>query len=269
MTATAAATATARRRRVPAGPRGRDSTALAARFHALIKAGVPARDPAYRDAYGSLFTATDRLIRRAAYRAIPRWWPTWEEDAEDLYQEGAARLPFLAERFEPDRAIAFSTFVTITLRRLFARLRAETLSGPIRVANYASLLAAAAPADADRAAARDARRAAHVLALDEHEVADRSVADAAARDRQALDDRARLDRLDRAIDEQLDPRSRDIVLKRFGLRGRPRETLAEIGAELKITNERVRQLEDLALRVLTLAVRGIARPARLPRSEPT
>jgi RNA polymerase primary sigma factor len=50
--------------------------------------------------------------------------------------------------------------------------------------------------------------------------------------------------------EKLQPRERDVVRLRFGLDDGHQRTLEEVGAELKITRERVRQLELRALRKL-------------------
>jgi RNA polymerase primary sigma factor len=63
------------------------------------------------------------------------------------------------------------------------------------------------------------------------------------------DDRARSSELMDAL-ERLQPRQRRVIIERFGLDGvRPR-TLEEVGANLGITRERVRQLEARALREL-------------------
>jgi RNA polymerase primary sigma factor len=50
--------------------------------------------------------------------------------------------------------------------------------------------------------------------------------------------------------EKLQPRERDVVRLRFGLDDGHQRTLEEVGAELKITRERVRQLELRAMRKL-------------------
>jgi len=45
----------------------------------------------------------------------------------------------------------------------------------------------------------------------------------------------------------LDARSRDVIGARFGLGGKPRETLTQISSRLKLSRERVRQIERTAL----------------------
>ena len=52
---------------------------------------------------------------------------------------------------------------------------------------------------------------------------------------------------------QLKPRMRLVVERRFGLNGKVPQTLEEVGQELGITRERVRQLESRALRELRAA----------------
>ena len=56
---------------------------------------------------------------------------------------------------------------------------------------------------------------------------------------------------------QLDPRMRQVVESRFGLGGRSPKTLDELGADLHVTRERVRQLEMRALRQLREAAPGL------------
>ena len=57
--------------------------------------------------------------------------------------------------------------------------------------------------------------------------------------------------------EQLNPRMRRVLSLRFGLDGEPPHTLEEVGTQLGITRERVRQLETRALRELRLAAPGL------------
>ena len=70
-------------------------------------------------------------------------------------------------------------------------------------------------------------------------------------------DRARAKELVEAL-ATLEPRLRRVVSLRFGLDGSKPYTLDEIGADVGVTRERVRQLEARALRELRLAAPGLA-----------
>lgn len=58
----------------------------------------------------------------------------------------------------------------------------------------------------------------------------------------------------RCIREVLKPREREIVCARYGLIDNTPRTLEEIGEEMNLTRERVRQLEQHALRKLKIAL---------------
>ena len=49
---------------------------------------------------------------------------------------------------------------------------------------------------------------------------------------------------------RLDPRARSILEARFGLGGAPRKTLEAVGKALRLSRERVRQIEKQALDLL-------------------
>jgi|SRR5581483_109665 len=72
----------------------------------------------------------------------------------------------------------------------------------------------------------------------------------------ATSENARSVELKEAVD-RLNPRMRHVVLRRFGLDGRPPQTLEEVGNDLGITRERVRQLETRALRELRTVAPGL------------
>jgi RNA polymerase primary sigma factor len=57
--------------------------------------------------------------------------------------------------------------------------------------------------------------------------------------------------------DQLNPRMRRVLSLRFGLDGEAPQTLEEVGGQLGITRERVRQLETRALRELRTAAPGL------------
>ena len=69
-------------------------------------------------------------------------------------------------------------------------------------------------------------------------------------------DVSRTAELEKAL-AQLDPRMRQVVEARFGLGGRSPQTLDELGTELHVTRERVRQLEMRALRQLRERAPGL------------
>jgi RNA polymerase primary sigma factor len=57
--------------------------------------------------------------------------------------------------------------------------------------------------------------------------------------------------------DRLNPRMKHVVLRRFGLDGGTPQTLEEVGTDLGITRERVRQLETRALRELRASAPGL------------
>jgi RNA polymerase sigma factor (sigma-70 family) len=69
-------------------------------------------------------------------------------------------------------------------------------------------------------------------------------------------DKARSAELAKALRE-LDPRMRQVVERRFGVDGQVPQTLEELGTDLGITRERVRQLELRALRQLREGAPGL------------
>ena len=80
--------------------------------------------------------------------------------------------------------------------------------------------------------------------------------DRLANDTSAVERARWLAELAEAID-RLNPRMKHVVLRRFGLDGRPPQTLEEVGQEMGITRERVRQLETRALKELRTVAPGL------------
>jgi RNA polymerase primary sigma factor len=61
----------------------------------------------------------------------------------------------------------------------------------------------------------------------------------------------------REMVESLDPRERSILRQRFGLDGDDRKTLEEIGEQFGVTRERIRQIEEIALRKLRKKIKEL------------
>lgn len=62
--------------------------------------------------------------------------------------------------------------------------------------------------------------------------------------------------------DRLDKRERDILIYRYGLRGRKPETLELVGKRFKVTRERVRQIQNAALRKLRRMLEEADRPRK-------
>jgi RNA polymerase primary sigma factor len=73
---------------------------------------------------------------------------------------------------------------------------------------------------------------------------------------QVTDEAHRHNELQAALN-QLEPRMRYVLERRYGLDGQSSQTLEELGADLGITRERVRQLENKALRELRRSAPGL------------
>ena len=66
----------------------------------------------------------------------------------------------------------------------------------------------------------------------------------------------------------LDERERKIVDARFGLGGQKPKTLEEVGQEFGVTRERIRQLQNIALKKLRRALQKKEDPAPRPLGQP-
>ena len=209
-----------------------------------------------------------RLVHSLAQRYRGRGAPY-----DDLVQEGTIGLVRAVEKFDHRRGLKLSTYAVWWIRRSLADavVDARTIRIPssawdrlatIRRAER-ELEGLAPPSPSTEAIAehtgfsvrrvRALREAASVTAsLDEPVGEDGSVLGDLIADRQAVDPWRHTD--ERETHRQLwsmvgtlPDRHREVVVRRYGLRGEEPETHAEIGSRLGVGEERSRQLEREAL----------------------
>ena len=177
------------------------------------------------------FAAVSRLVTDnqalAHHFALKHGWRLGYNEALSIALEG---LLDAARRFEPRRTVPFGTYAGLRIRWLFSRYaqRAERVRRGGRAVHVS--LEAPVGEGPDELGTTIADPAA-VMAPVESELTEELAA------------------LGTML-AVLGRREREVVERRFGVFGRRAETLEEVGARLRVTRERVRQIEADALEKL-------------------
>ena len=232
-------------------------------------------DPALRGAYAEYKRLRTHFVERNLYLVIgmSTAYRTYGLPMMDLVQEANASLIRAVEKFDWRKDVRFQTYAAFWVRQAIERLITAN-RGIVRVPNYiqqklrrlrregklprnqrdvdlrdvsrqfeASPEAAARLMETDRTwFSLDAPLSDEGSSISSVLAAEETEQEMSPSERMALSQR-----LDEVMGETLTEQERRILALRFGLGGGPPKTLDEIGAQMSVSRERIRQLQVKAL----------------------